>query len=226
MNPVHWLFFIATVGLSAAVAFYGIWVRGRYSMPGVASSLTGCDAARLVLDRMGMAHVSITPVGGGKNPDGLSESDGFFLPRRIYDGRDLVSLVRAARLAFVKGQLSNSVFWEHLKRKMVFAARVTVFLGWICFLSGVFIRGLGFLMPLGLGAFSVVVLFSFLDLSFELEMEERTSKMFKDADCFEPHELVCFRKLNLAMSLERIACLVRLPSDSVSGLFVRSRHGV
>ncbi|OQA57694.1 MAG: putative neutral zinc metallopeptidase [Candidatus Omnitrophica bacterium ADurb.Bin277] len=227
MNPVQWLFFLATVGISAGIAVYGFWIKWKYSLSGFAASITGAEVARGVLDKMGMVHVSVTPVASPATPDEHLSGEGFFIPRRIYDGRDLPSLVQAARHAFLKGQLSNLTFWYLLKRKMIFIARISVILGWIFFLAGMSFEGLRFLIGAGLGLFTVVMAFVFFDLSFELEREEKTSAILAVSGCLKPHELTCFRKLNQAAALEGLACLILFPISPVIAFSQRGRrHGI
>ncbi|OQA51009.1 MAG: putative neutral zinc metallopeptidase [Candidatus Omnitrophica bacterium ADurb.Bin292] len=226
MNPLQGLLFLLTVGISFIVVLYGAWVKMKYCRPGFLTAITGSEVARMVLDKMGMFHVSVTPVECPDEAVSSSASEGLFISRKIYDGRDIPSLVRAARGAFLKGQLSNLIFWTHLKKKVTFAAQVTVVLGWICFLAGMLIRNAGFLVTPGLGAFAVVLLLSFYDLSFELDAEDRTSRLMKEARCLEPHEWMCFQRLNRAAALEGLACLVLMPWNLVSGVLRRNRHGI
>lgn len=226
MNLLQGLLFILTAGISFSVVLYGVWVKVRYCRPGFLTATTGSEVARMVLDKMGMFHVSVTPVGCSDKAEWPSASEGLFISRTIYDGRDIPSLVCAARGAFLKGQLSNPIFWVYFKKKIMFAAQVTVVLGWICFLAGMLIRSSGFLVTLGLGAFAVVLLLSFYDLSFELEAEERTSGFMKEAHCLEPHEWMCFQRMNRAASLKGLACLVLMPWNLVSSMLGRKCHGV
>jgi len=226
VNPLQGLLFLLTVGISFIVVLYGAWVKVKYCRPGFLTAITGSEVARMVLDKMGMFHVSVTPVECSDEAVSSSASEGLFISRKIYDGRDIPSLVRAARGAFLKGQLSNLIFWTHLKKKVTFAAQVTVVLGWICFLAGMLIRNAGFLVTPGLGAFAVVLLLSFYDLSFELDAEDRTSRLMKEARCLEPHEWMCFQRLNRAAALEGLACLVLMPWNLVSGVLRRNCHGI
>lgn len=204
------------MGVSAAFTLYDLWVRGKYTMPQQGTPFTGCETARLVLDSMGVIHVSVTPVELPDVPENHLASEGLFLEKKVYEGRDILSLVHAARQAFLKGQLSDITFWVLLKKKMAFAVRFTVLLGWLLILLGIGFGSLGFFRDLGLGAFTVVMVLAVFDLPFELEMEERTSRIVKESGELAPHEMMCFRKVNRAVSFSGLTCLIRAPFGACS----------
>jgi hypothetical protein len=49
------------------------------------------------------------------------------------------------------------------------------------------------------------------DLPFELEIEEKTSKLLKNSGHFQPNEMIHLKKLNQAIALWGIASVVRAP---------------
>jgi hypothetical protein len=222
MNPVHWFLFIGTIVVSLGFTFYGLWVKGKYAMPNHPTALTGCEVARLVLDRMGVIHVSVTPVEPPHSPEDYLSSEGLFLEKKIYEGRDILSLVLAARQAFLKGQLSDITFWVHLKKRMAFVVSLAVTLGWLFQLTGIFLGGLSFFSNLGLGAFGVVMLIAVFDLPFELEVEEKTSQMLKEADSLAPYEFMSFKKVNQAVSFSGMTCLIQAPAHICGCFFKRN----
>lgn len=218
MNLIHWLFLAVTIGVSLLVTLYEFWVKWKYALPQNPTALTGCETARAVLDSMGMIHVSVTPVDPPHSPEEYLSSEGLFLEKRLYDGRGILALVHAARQAFLKGQLSNITFWIQLKKRMAFTARLAVTVGWLFLLAGIFFPGLTFFWNLGFGAFAVVMAFAVFDLPFELEVEERTSRILTETGGLEPHELRSFKKVNLAVSFSGLTCLIRAPF-SACGFF-------
>ena len=221
MNLVHWFFFLGTAGISLIFTLYDLWVRRKYSSPHDATVVTGCDTARAVLDHMGVAHISVTPVEPPHEIEDYLFSDGFFLEKKIYNGRDALALALASRQAFLKGQLSNIAFWAHLKRKMAIAIRFAAILGWVCLLVGLAIPPLHFLIHFGLGAFVVVMVFAIFDLPFEIEVGEKTSKIVKMANLLTPNEYVRFKKVNQAVSFSNLTCLIRAPFCACGCFFKR-----
>lgn len=210
MNPVHWFFFIGTVGVSLGFAFYGQWVLWKYKAPAYRTVVTGCEIARFVLDRAGLIQVAVTPI---EPSEEYASTEGLFLEPRVYEGHDFLSVLHAARQAFLKSQLSNMTFWVRLKKRMVFVIRFTVLSGWIVLILGNFFPGLRFLVNLGLGCFSVVLALGIFDLPFELEVEEKTSRLLGDSGHFQMNEMMHLKKLNQAMAFGGLAAIVRAPFD-------------
>lgn len=208
MNPVHWLFFTGTVGVSLGFALYGQWVFWKYKAPSYRTAVTGCEIARFVLDKAGFFQVPVTPLGPS---DEYPSSEGLFLEPKIYEGRDFLSVLLAARQAFLKSQLSNMTFWVRLKRRMAFVIRFMVFAGWILLVLGHFSLVLRFLVNLGLGCFTVVMALAIFDLPFEMEVEEKTSRLLSRSGHFQPNEMVHLKKLSLAVALGGLAAIVRGP---------------
>jgi Zn-dependent membrane protease YugP len=224
MSAIHWIFLLVTVGVSLLFTLYHRWVMGKYAVQRHPTPLTGCEAARMILDAMGVIHVSVTPVEPPHSPEEYLASEGLFLEKGICDGRDVLSLVRAARQSFLKGQLSNTIFWVHLKKKMALAVRIGVTLGWIFFLAGILSRGNPFFLDTAFGAFGVVMALVLLDLPFELEIEEKTSRILKVAGGLAEYEFTSFKKVNQAVSFAGLTCLFRAPADLFMELLTRKRR--
>lgn len=221
MNPVHWLFFIGTVVVSLGFALHGQWVFWKYKAPSYRTTVTGCEIARFVLDRAGLVQVSVTPVeSSGEYP---SSTEGLFLEPKVYEGRDFFSILRAARQAYLKSQLSNMIFWSRLKKRMVFVLRVTTLAGWVLLISGNLFPALRFLVNLGLGCFTVVMALVVFDLPFELEVEEKTSRLLKHSGHFQPNEMVHLKKLSQAVALMGLAVIFRAPFNKC--LYFLEREG-
>ena len=210
MNPVHWLFFIGTVVVSLFFVLYGQWVLWKYKAPSYRTGVTGCEIARFVLDQAGLVQVPVTPM---EPSEEYPSTEGLFLGPNLYEGRDFLSVLQAARQAFLKCQLSNMTFWIRLKKRMAFVIRFTVLAGWILLVLGNLSPALRFLVNLGLGCFTVVMALVIFDLPFEMEVEEKTSKLLKQSGHFQPNEMVHIKKLSQAIALWGLAALVRAPFD-------------
>jgi Zn-dependent membrane protease YugP len=210
MNPVHWLFFIGTVVVSLVFALYGQWVLWRYQSPSYRTIVTGCEVARFVLDQAGLLHIAVTPI---EPSEEYSSMEGLFLKPKVYEGRDFVSVLHAARQAFLKSQLSNMTFWVRLKKRIAFVIWFTVLAGWILLVLGNAVPGLRFLVNLGLGCFCVVMFLVIFDLPFELEVEEKTSRLLRDSGHFQPNEMLHLKRLNQTLAFAGLTSLVRAPFD-------------
>lgn len=210
MNPVHWLFFVGTVGVSLGFVLYGQWVLWKYKAPSYRTTVTGCEIARFVLDQAGLIQVAVTPV----EPSGeYPFAEGLFLEPKVYEGHDFLSVLHAARQAFLKSQLSNMTFWVRLKKRMAFVIRFTVLAGWILLALGNFCHALQFLVNLGLGCFTVVMVLGIFDLPFELEVEEKTSRLLRNSGHFQMNEMMHLKKLNRAVAFWGLASVIRAPFE-------------
>jgi len=210
MNPVHWLFFIGTVVVSLVFAIYVQWVLWKYKAPSYSTAVTGCEIARFVLDQAGFVQVPVTPVEPSEEYPSI---DGLFLEPKIYEGRDFLSILQAARQAFLKSQLSNMTFWVRLKKRMAFVIRFMVLAGWVLLICGNFSPLLRFLVNLGLGCFAVVMALVVFDVPFELDVEEKTSKLLKLSGHFQPNERAHLKKLGRATALLGLSAIVCAPFD-------------
>lgn len=208
MNPVHWVFFIGTVVVSLGFTLHGQWVLWKYKASSYRTAVTGCEIARFILDKAGFVQVPVTPI----EPSGeYPSSEGLFLEPQLYEGRDFLSILQAARQAFLKSQLSNMMFWVRLKKRMTFVIRFTVLAGWVLLVLGNFAPASRFLVNLGLGCFSVVMALVIFDLPFELEVEEKTSGLLRSSGHFQPNEIVHLRKLGQGIALWGLAAIIRVP---------------
>jgi len=216
MNPVHWFFFIGTVVVSLLFAIYGQWVLWKYRAPAYRAPVTGCEIARFALDQAGLVQIPVTPIEASSE---YPSTEGLFLEPKVYEGRDFLSVIQAARQAFLKGQLSNMTFWVRLKRRMAFVIRFTSFAGWILFLAGTLIPGLRALVNLSLGSFCVVMAIVIFDLPFEFEVEEKTFRLLRTSGNFQLNELVHLKKLNQAIALWGLGAVVRAPFNKCLSLF-------
>ena len=194
--------------VSLGFAIYGQWVLWKYKAPSYRTTVTGCEIARLVLDKAGFFQVPVTPL---EPSEEYPSAEGLFLESKVYEGRDFLSVLQAARQAFLKSQLSNMTFWVRLKERMAFVIRFTVLAGWILLALGYFLPSLRFLVDLGLGCFIVVMVLVIFDLPFELEVEEKTSKLLQHSGHFQPNEMAHLKKLSQAVALWGPAAIVRAP---------------
>jgi len=222
VNPVHWLFFIGTVVVSLGFAFYGQWVLWKYKASAYRTTVTGCETARFVLDKAGLVQVPVTPI---EPSEEYPSAEGLFLEPGIYEGRDFLSVLQASRQAFLKCQLSNMTFWVRLKTRIAFLIRFTVLAGWILLVLGNFFHALQFLVNLGLGCFTVVMALVIFDLPFELEVEEKTSKLLKHSGYFQLNEMTHLKKLSQAIALWGLAAIVRAPFDKCLCLLGKKGRG-
>jgi Zn-dependent membrane protease YugP len=222
VNPVHWLFFIGTVVVSLVFLLHGQWVLWKYRAPSYRTVVTGCEIARFVLDQAGFVQVPVTPI---EPSEEYSSTEGLFLEPKLYEGRDFLSILGAARQAFLKSQLSNMTFWVRLKRRVAFVIRFTVLTGWILLVLGNCFPSLRFLVNFGLGCFTVVMGLVIFDLPFELEVEEKTSRLLQLSGHFQPKEGIHLKKLNQAMALLGLSAIIRAPFDKCLCFFGKKGKG-
>ncbi len=221
MNPIHWLLFIGTVGLSLAFTLYGQWVFWKYALPGHPTAVTGCEVARYILDQRGFLHISVTPM---EPSEEYASQEGLSLEPKIYEGQDFLSILQAARQAYLKSQFSNMTFWVRLKKKMTLVVQVAVLTGWVFLLSGIFFRPLNFLVPIGLSCFTVVMILAIFDLPFEMEVEEKTSAFLRACEHFQRNEFMHLKKLNQAIAFWGLSNILRVPWNVCCSFFKKGKR--
>lgn len=221
MSLIQWFLFIGTVGLSLCFTLHGQWIFWKYVQPHYRNAVTGCEIARFILDQAGLSQIGVTPLALAEE---YPPSDGLFVEPQVYEGRDFLSILRAARQAFLKGQLSNMTFWIRLKQRTAFVVRFTVFSGWVLFLLGNFVAGARFLIDLGLGCFVAVMLLAAFDLPFELEIKEKMTALLQSSGAFQLNELMYLKKLNQAMAFWGLSSVIRGPFDQCRCLWERKRN--
>lgn len=222
MNPIHWFFFIGTVVPSLSIAFYGQWVLWRYARFSHQTVVTGCEIARFALDQAGLIHISVSPL---ELSEGYSSAEGLFLEPKVYEGRDLLSVLRAVRLAFLQSQLSNVMFWIRFKKRIAFVEWFIVITGWVLLILGNLIPGFGFFINLGLGCFLVVMCLAIFDLPFELDVSEKTSALLKKSGHFQFNEFIALRKINQARAFWGLSVIVLAPFNRCLYPFLKNRKG-
>ncbi len=222
MSPVHWLIFIFTFLPSLGVAFYGRWVLMKYALPSYRTGVTGCEIARFILDHAGLIQISINPLEKDSLTGGSAEVNALEMDRGTYEGKDFLSILEAARQAFLKIHLANVTFWAHIKKRSGFMIRMAVIAGWALIALGAVVPGAGFLATLGLGIFIGALVVGIFELPFELQMEEETSQLLKRSGYFQPNELIHLKKLNMAASFWGLACIIRAPFDPRAYFFQKN----
>ncbi len=221
MGLIHWIFLIGTVGVSLCFTLYGRWVFWKYAQPQYQTAVTGCEVARFVLDQAKLSQIGVTPL---EPTEEYPSSEGLFVEPRVYGGRDFLSILRAARLAFLKGQLSNMTFWIRLKRRVAFVVRFMVLSGWVLLVLGRSVPGLQFFINMGLGCFATVMLMGMFDLPFELETKEKTTALLYQSGSFQMNELMYLKKLNQAIAFRGLSSLIRAPFDQCRCFWKKNRN--
>ena len=170
--------------------------------------LSGCEAARALLDSHGMAQTVIDFAGRAAQPR-EGETKKLFLPRPLYDGTSLYAMARSGHEAVL--MIESPIVFLPLKDRWRLVAFFS-WAGWICSLAGLY-RPLAVLGFLGSFFFSVSFLAAVLFVPHEWEIAERAYDLLKKTGCFEVDELMKIRNILRGIRLESLALILKAPFE-------------
>jgi hypothetical protein len=168
-----------------------LWVKSAFSkaskIPNM-QGLTGAQAARIILDSVGLHSVPVEPTqphqthnmssGADANLDDHYDPRGKILrlSPQVYSGKSVASLGVAAHEAGHALQDAQGYTYMKLRTALVPAANLGSNFGWILIVAGLFLGIMG-IAWLGVAAFALGTLFALLTLPVELDASSRATKM-------------------------------------------------
>jgi Zn-dependent membrane protease YugP len=170
-DPIY-LLFVGPGMLLSIVA--QIWVKSsfaRFSKVGVATGLSGADAAQRIVNRSGIG-VRVERVGGFLSDHYDPRDKVLRLSPAVYDGRSIASIGVAAHEAGHALQHANGYALLQLRTAVVPAASIGSNLAMPIMIIGLMFQFAGLLYA-GIILFSAVVLFQLITLPVEIDASRR-----------------------------------------------------
>jgi len=175
-DPMYFLF----VGPGMIVALIAtIRVRmtfSKYSSTAVSSGLTGAQAAKFMLERQGVYDVAIEAVDGFLSDHYDPTSRTLRLSPGVYQSQSLSAIGVACHEAGHALQHATHYAWLGWRSALVPATSFGSFGSYICFILGMFLQS-PTLVLIGVGLFSLVVLFSIVTLPVEWNASARAKAL-------------------------------------------------
>ena len=198
----------ALLGIYAQVKLWSAY--NKYLNVGLASNLSGAEAAREILDSAGLQNVPVEEIGGHLTDHYDPTKRALFLSAENYEGRSISSVGVAAHEAGHALQHKAAYAPLHLRMKLV---PVTQFasVAWI----GIVMFGF-FLGPIlakkfllvGIGVFAITALFQLITLPVEFDASRRAKEQLLRIGLVRPEESAGVSHVLHAAALTYVAALV------------------
>ena len=215
-DPLWLLFMIPglLLGLYAQARLSAAY--GKYSRIGVASGLSGAEAAREVLDRAGLVNVPVNEVPGRLTDHYDPSKHALFLSSDNFHGRSVAAVGVAAHEA--GHALQHQAAYAPMNFRMAivpvagFASQTA---GTIC-IASILLAGTKMIGPalfshllwIGIGLFAVVTLFQLVTLPVEFDASRRAKARLSELGIIHPQESEAVSQVLSAAALTYVAGLV------------------
>lgn len=223
MLPGIFLAMWAQMRLSAAYS--------RYSQVATRRGVTGADAARLLLDRNGMANVEVFRIGGQLSDHYDPSKRAVFLSQEVYDTPSIAAAGIAAHEVGHAIQHKSGYAWLGFRMAMVGLTNFASKASWFAILGGMLLANMsprsGFgrsLLFFGILLFGVTVLFQMITLPVEFDASERAKKELVRLGLILPDEVPGINKVLSAAALTYVAGLVSSALELLRLLLIFRGH--
>ncbi len=205
-DPRYFLFALPALAL---VMFAQARVRsayGRYSQVRNAYGLTGGEAARRLLDRAGLSYVPVRVVPGELSDNYDPQQKVLNLSQGVANAPSVAALGIAAHEIGHALQDAQSYAPLRLRASLVPATNIGSQLGFYIFFAGLFIHPLAWI---GIGLFSLAVLFTLVTLPVELNASRRARQLLASSGLITPAEMGGVSAVLNAAALTYVAALAQ-----------------
>jgi Zn-dependent membrane protease YugP len=205
-DPRYFLFALPALAL---VMFAQARVRsayGRYSQVRNSYGLTGGEAARRLLDRAGLTYVPVRVVPGELSDNYDPQQKVLNLSQGVASAPSVAALGIAAHEIGHALQDAQSYAPLRVRASLVPATNVGSQLGFYIFFAGLFIHPLAWI---GIGLFSLAVLFTLVTLPVELNASRRARQLLASSGLITPAEMGGVSAVLNAAALTYVAALAQ-----------------
>lgn len=206
-DPLYLLFMLPAT-------LVGIWAQlklrsayGRYSRVGLASRLSGAEVARVILNRAGLHHVPVEEVPGHLTDHYDPTKRALRLSSENFRSQSVAAVGVAAHEAGHALQHQVGYAPLQLRAALVPMTQIASY-AWIgLILLGMFLKMSG-LIYVGIGVFSVVMLFQLVTLPVEFDASKRAKEELLGLGIVRSDESAGVSKVLSAAALTYVAALV------------------
>ena len=207
-------------------------VKGAYKkylrIPAV-RGITGRQAARMILDRNGLQHVSIEMVAGTLTDHYDPSKDIMRLSDQVYNGTSIASVSIAAHESGHAIQDGTSYGFLRFRNAIAPAVNFVSAASWPLILIGLIIIWQGnaatgnLIFDLGIIFFAAVVLFHTVTLPVEFNANKRAIRQLVELNIIDEAESRGARKVLSAAAMNYVAALAVAVANLVRILMIRGR---
>lgn len=192
----------------------GLWAQMRIQIAYTqaqrrAAPLSGAAAARHILDSAGLQNVAIEQIPGKLSDHYDSRAKVLRLSQEVYQSRTLAAVGIAAHES--GHAIQDAVAYSPLKMRnaIVPMAGIGSNAGMLMVILGAFLGMNGFLIWLGIGLFSCVVVFQLVNLPVEYNASNRAKSQLVQLGIIRDQELVYVKKVLNAAALTYVAATLQ-----------------
>ncbi len=186
-DPMYFVF----IAPGLALSLYATWrtksTFSKYSRVGSRNQMTGAQAAALMLQRNGIDGVSIERTNGWLSDHYDPSKKALRLSEDVYSSHSLSAIGVACHEAGHAMQDANDYGMLKLRSALVPATNFGSISSYIVMIAG-FLLQLQGLILLGVGLFSIVVVFSLITLPVEWDASRRAKIAMDEAGMLSPEE--------------------------------------
>ena len=206
-DPSYWLFLLPGLLLGIYAQFRLTSAYGRYSQVGLASGMSGAEAAREILERAGLHDMPVNSVPGHLTDHYDPIKKALFLSEENYHGRSIAAVGVAAHEAGHALQHQAAYAPLHLRMAMVpitnFATQASFFL----FFGGLFL-GLVKMALLAIVVYGIVTAFQLITLPVEYDASRRAKAQLSNLGIVQRTEAGAVSSVLNAAALTYVAAMV------------------
>ena len=205
-DPVYLLFALPGVLLSMWASYRVRVAFGAYSLVPASHGYTGAEAAQKLLDDAGLHDVGIVETEGYLSDHYDPMSRQLALSIGVYHGRSLASIGVACHEAGHAIQHATGYAPLGLRSLLVPTANIGSTVGYVVIMVGLMLSP--WIVLLGAGVFSMVLLFQIVTLPVEFDATARAKRLVVEAGIIEPWERGGMDKVLNAAALTYVAAAV------------------
>lgn len=203
-------------------------VFSRYSKVGTRRGLTGAQAAQLLLDRAGIRDVQVVPVAGHLTDHYDPQNKTLALSQDVYGSDSVAAIGVATHEAGHAIQHAVGYVPLRLRALSVPAANIGSQFGMMTMLGGLFLIGVSpvlgkSVLLIGVGLFTLVLLFQLITLPVEFNASFRARQLVVEAGIVTPDERGGIDRVLTAAALTYVAAAV---STALTLIFFLMRSGL
>lgn len=177
----------------------------QYSKIRAQSGLTGAQSARAILNSKGLYDVRVEQIGGRLSDHYDPRTKVINLSVDVYQGNSLSSVAVAAHETGHALQHASGYFPMQLRSSFVPVANLGSGAGPILIMVGLFLPTFGWLLQLGIFAFTFAVLFQIITLPVEYNASHRALSLLQEGNLLRSEEVRGARSVLNAAALTYVA---------------------
>ena len=206
-DPLYFVFLAPGLALSLYATFRTKSTFSKYAKVGSRSGLTGAQAAQLMLNKHGVSGVRIERAQGFLSDHYDPREKALRLSDDVYSSQSLSAIGVACHEAGHAMQDAHGYAMLNLRTALVPATNFSSTFAYIVMIAGFFLQMAGLIL-IGVGLFTVGVVFSLITLPVEWDASKRARIAIDEAGMLSPEESRHASKVLNAAFLTYVAAAV------------------